>query len=288
MHSETEQMKTNLIFLIGICFCLITCKKDVPIPASQNTPVSSIPTSKDTLVFPVPPNQDTLFFISDTIFFGADSNMMLTQYNNRVVEGGLFNGVAYMNLDINKDNTPDFTLKNETWGSPAAGYHRRSTIFCSNSNSLIAGILKNDTSYLNKSITIYQGADSTVQIYNSDNTSCRRIAPNDSIMRISLGQFKIVPKAQGELLSKLDFFQSGTCIFIGDKYSFPSVVKEIRNDTTIYQTASVDDTCDSYPIEEIKYIGIKIKDAHSERLGWIKLSIGYHGEIKIFESAIQK
>jgi len=254
-------MRVKLL-LIGVCFCLITCKKDN---------ISNIE--------------------SDKLIIGNNTNLIINQYDTVLI--GEYYYLHYIDIDVNSDKISDFRFISEIWGSAGLGHHPRSVILCLNTNSLLYGILKNDTNYLHRSTSTYTytlsdtETNKRVEIRNSNNYTCSKLGANDSIISIQTGQFKIGTKRKGAILNKFDLFKSDTCTLIDDWFDYPTF-PIIKNDTTVYNYTSVNYTCDSYPSDEICYIGIKIRDSHSEKIGWIKISISDKYKISIMESAIQK
>lgn len=222
---------------------------------------------------------------TDNFVVGITTDLLTKQYDT--VLTGDYHKRVYLDLDLNDDKYPDFRLTSEVWGSPGLGEHPRSTIIPLNPACELLGFLKNDTSYLHRSTTTTIGANNTVSIYNAAVYSCRQIAANDSITNVQLDQFKLIPKKKGDQLVKSDFFKSDTCTLMDDRYNYPTL-SSTSNDTTVYNATSFDFTCNSYPGDVISYIGIKIKGAQSEKLGWLKLSISDQYKISILESAIQK
>ena len=109
-------MKRYIYLIIGIYFCVLSCKKEVSLP-DENT----------------------------SMLIWTTTNMNIHQINDTIIGG--YNQPQSIDLDVNGDNIPDFRLTSELWGSPAVGMHPRSSIMCLNSNCMIYGMQKNDTSY---------------------------------------------------------------------------------------------------------------------------------------------
>lgn len=248
-------MKTRIFLLIVTCFLLITCKKEVSEPSNDINLV-------------VGKNAGLLINTIDTVLIGG--------YHNPVS----------LDLDVNNDNIPDFRLTSEIWGSPGLGQHPKSEILCLNSNSSVFGFISIDTNYLHRD-TVVSKTGSAVNIYIYNNYSCRRIASKDTVIGVQPLQFKILSIKRGDVLCKEDIFKSDTSILIYDWYGYPYST-ENHNDTTIYTYTTFDYTCNSFPSDMISYIGIKIKEASLEKLGWIKISISDKYKITILETAIQR
>ncbi|MBK8736437.1 MAG: hypothetical protein IPL98_11280 [Saprospiraceae bacterium] len=255
-------MKTRIILFIMACSSLMTCKK-----------------AND-----LDPNDDKMVD-TNKIVFGLNSDLQITNYDTLVM--GTYNTLAGFDLDVDSNNVSDFRLTSELWGSHYLGLHPRSTIHSLNSNSLLSGILKNDTIYLNKNTVLKNGTDSTFQIYNYTTYTCKKIDSNDPISQINVEQFKVVSKNKDEMLNKSDLFRSHTFTLIDDWIRYgPKTTTS--NDTTVYDFTLTDYSCNNFPQDQIVYIGFKIIDTKSEKLGWIKIKIIEEYKILIMESAIQK
>lgn len=244
-------MKKYLFVTFGICSCLMACIK-------ENVDEISIK-SKDKMHINV----------YDTVLIGS------------------YGSPQSLNLDVNEDNSPDFKFLSEIWGSPGVGQHPRSTLMCLNAKCMILGIIKTDTSFYHTSYSTRNISDSTFEIINSFYYSCYRMTEKDTIINIQPNQFKILPKKESENISKTDVFKSDTITLNDNSYSY-STIPMRQNDTIRYNTISAIYNCYLYPSDEFYYIGIKIKDSESEKIGWIKVKVSNNYKITIMESAIQK
>jgi len=220
------------------------------------------------------------------IVFGDYSKMSIDYYDTILIGG--YNDAKKIDIDINKDKVPDIRLISEVWGSQGVGLNPCSKIWCLNRNTKILGYDKTDTLFLNRLTRIFPGPDNTTEIYNYYNFTCHRIDESDTILAVYKNDFKIAPKNKKEHLSLDDTFKSDSITLIDDSYYYPDYREEYSEDTVRYTVTSFYNDCNSFPLDEIKYIGLKIQFDNSEKFGWIKLSIIDKFKIFILETAIQE
>jgi hypothetical protein len=246
-------MKLYLL-LIGLCFTVITCKKD-----DIETDIESI-------------------------IIGSESNLLVNSYD--IILHGTYNVPASIDLDVNMDNEPDYRLLSEIKSTSLSRYSQAS-IFCLSSNCLINGYLNPDTMYLyTNTDTSYEVSTSKVNIMNDSIYSCVKYNEQDMLI-ITPDVFSIIPKSKGINLLKNEIFKSDT-ISLSAKYPVYQSTMIVNNDTTIYNRSIYYSSCNSFPSNSIIYIGIKITDHEIEKIGWIKLSVIDGLIITIIKSAIQQ
>lgn len=242
-------MKTLKYFLlVGLCFFLVTCKKD-KITDNINDNINS------------------------SLVIGSSDAIVSIVYNT-ILDGG-YNNPSIIDIDVNGDNISDFRfLSMLIGGSPGQQLRPRVYLSCLDSNSMIYGQYKNDTTFLNRRTYTTITPDSIIELINYYNYSCKRISINDLVTGVNPGKFKLLPMLAGENLNNNDMFKSDGFTLVDESYSL-SGNGETHNDTISYIYTTYDYSCDMFPQDEICYIGIKIKDGQSEKIGWIKLSINY-------------
>lgn len=251
------------IVIMGV----ISCKKD------DDKPIPDDPTPDDPI-------------LKDEIVFGDYKNMNVYYYDTILIGG--YHDMRNLDIDINKDGISDIRFVSEVWGSPAVGQIPRSEILCLHENIELHGYFKNDTSFLNRSTRIVSGPNNTVEIYEYYNYTCHRIDESDSILAIYEDRFKIQPKDKNEKLSLTDIFKSDSITLTNGGYGYPYWGEEHGQDTILYTITSFYNNCNSFPQDEIKYIGLKTTIEDSEKLGWVKLSIMNKCKILILETAFQE
>ena len=217
------------------------------------------------------------------IKIGDYSNMIINYYDITLI--GEYNAPKYFNIDLDNDGNDDIQFMSELWGSPAVGQNPKSTIKSLSNNVQIYGFQSNDTSFLNRDTSIYTGANNIIEIYYRFNYTCHQIDKNDSILKIT-PTFKLTPLDKCEILQVNDTYNSNTITLIDDWYSLPPSYNEINSDTTIIEYTTFYNDCNDFPLDEIKYIGVRFKN--DSRLGWIKLSVFDQYKILILESGIQE
>jgi hypothetical protein len=223
---------------------------------------------------------------SNTKIIVGDDSGVQTWALDTVLMGG-YQDERSIALDMDGDNLSDFSFTSEIWGSPGVGGHPQSMILSLHENALICGLLKTDSFIIHHGFNTTVGPDNTTNIYHSITFTCRRLAPEDSIQKVVPGQFKLLPMHKGQYLAASDVFGVDTCILNNEAYGY-FIGSSVQNDTTIYNYLSNDYTCDQFPANQIRYVGVKLRSPQGDKLGWIKLSITDKYVISLMEYGIQK
>jgi len=221
---------------------------------------------------------------SDKIQLGSIADLLINAYDTVLISD--YNDFKSIELDIDRDNSADYAIISEYWGSPLLGQRQQSRFLSINSNNQIAGYINVDTIYISLKADTLIG-EGSVYIYNTTTYSCSRMDENDSIQEVVPNQFKILPKWEKEYLSKTDLFSSDTLILCEEAYTVHNS-SVYQNDTSYSYLTRYNNYCGNFQPDVIQFIGIKIGGLKSEKLGWIKLSIRENYKITILESAIQK
>jgi hypothetical protein len=217
------------------------------------------------------------------IKIGDNSNMIINYYDTTLI--GEYNVPKYFNIDLDNDGNDDIQFESELWGSPAVGQNPKSVIKSLSESIQFYGFHRNDTSFLNRDTSVYTGANDMVEIYYRYNYTCHQIDKNDSILKIT-PSFKLTPLDRGAVLKMGDTYKSDTITLINDWYGFPPSYYEINSDTAIIEYRTYYNDCDEFPLDNIKYIGVRFYN--DSRLGWIKVSVFDKYKILIIESGIQE
>ncbi len=218
--------------------------------------------------------------------FGDYKKMQITQIDT--VVKGAYHNPQYFDIDINNDKTYDIRLLSEIWGSSALGQHPRSIVYCLHEDVELYGYLQDDTTFLSRSTRVIPGIEPAVEIYEYYYYTCNRMTEDDEVLGIIKDCLKVTPAEKNTILRRQDFFQCDSVTLIDDHYGFPYFPEYIGQDTVLYNVRFFFNDCNIFPLDEIRYIGLKMKKGSSEKLGWIKVMISDKYKITLLEAAIQK
>jgi len=217
------------------------------------------------------------------ISIGANTDMIVNYYDTTLI--GEYNYALTYNLDIDNNGIDDIQFTSEVWGSPAVGGNPKSMVLTLHKDVEFSGAFKNDTSFINSSTYIYDGPDNTFEMVKYVNHTCNRFSETDSVVRIT-PSFKLDALNKNDKLRTNDIYNTDTIVLQDDMYSFPPTDFEQIGDTLCFEYHTYYNNCNSFPMDEIKYIGVKLHP--DSRLGWIKLSVFDKYKVLILESGIQK
>lgn len=227
-----------------------------------------------------------LILISQIIACKKDDDTAYKVDFNITLNGQYYEEPDTLDIDVDGDGISDVRLSSETWGSPGVGTHPRSTIASLHSGCLLLGFHENDTIYKRVYTNItHQDTVTTISI--STYYSCYRVTETDSVSDIRYNQFEITPLSSTDELNMSGDFRSDTVILVdeGWSYSLPFTTG-YGTDTIIKTYFSYSGECGYFPQNEIKYIGVKLNNNGTDRLGWIKLSILDKKIITILEAGL--
>ncbi len=218
---------------------------------------------------------------SPEIRIGERAGMIVNTFDTTLI-GGYYDP-SVLNIDLDNDGQNDLQFESIISGSMGVGHHPESSARCLHPNVQIYGTHTIDTTFLNRQTNIYDG--NPVEIWKYSHSSCFRIDAADSILRTK-SAFVLNPLDKDDLLDISGSFSADTIRLYRDYFGYPCDMEIINSDTTIIHCATFNYTCNNFPSDEIKYIGVKFEN--SERLGWIKLSLFEGYKILIMESGIQE
>jgi hypothetical protein len=230
-------------------------------------------------------NKDENYQRAPSIQIPDIDNMVISPVDT-VIEGGYYIEKS-IDLDVDKDNLPDFRLSSTILGSPGIGEHPRVNVASLKNDSKLFGKISNDTTFQHISLTSFISDNSTTVIYNSTIYSCRKIYPSDKIFSIDYDNFRISSLSEESSMSISDAFIADTFQLTNDWISYPGS-PVFDNDTIFYYSSSWDNTCYGFPEDEFYYIGFMIDTSNEQKLGWIKIKIKDSYIITLQETAIQK
>ena len=247
--------RINFLLILSLLFINLSCKKD----------------------------NDELAKDLTEIKVGEYENIVVKYYDTTLIGG--YHSPKTFKLDIDNDGSYDIMFTSELWGSPGVGMHPRSMITCMNEQTKLYGFNTSDTSYLNQDFKIFNGSNNTVEVYEYYNYTCYRIDKLDSILKITPSA-KVLPLNKFDVLKQSDIFNSDAFILLDDKYHYPTFKTGENGDTLFYETTTYFNDCNSFPLAEVKYIGISL--SNKSKLGWVKFSIFDKYKILILESGVQE
>lgn len=225
---------------------------------------------------------------SDRITFGNTSGMNVVAYNT------IINYSQSVELDIDRDGENDVLLASDCDGPMMTDYQ---TIYiqCLNENVRILSEDVEENYYKHYDTVIYPQDEYIVVDINITETGCGKIADDDILKTYSIT--KLTPCDEGSALNVSDnfyFYRFYTHFYNEDRaYYFP-VPNSQSNDTLYYTNEFYVYHCTNFPVDEAKYMGIKLTKDGKSRLGWVKIELQTDTQsqrrvnIKVIETAIQK
>lgn len=218
------------------------------------------------------------------IIFGKQSNVNIHSINT--IFTGEYQNAQFFDIDVNLDNIPDIRLLSEVWGAPSTGQHPRAQIWSLQPNCALHGFLADDTTFLHVISDTIVSVSGSVAVYSSSYFSCQSNFNDDGIFSIIPAQFSVQSKKVGDTLFANQFFKSSNCLLIDASYSI-ATFPIVQNDTTFYSNSYYQLNCKDFPQDQFYYIGFKLVQQNTEKLGWIKIRISNNNKIELIESAIQ-
>jgi len=215
------------------------------------------------------------------IQIGEYQNMTVNFYDTTLTGG--YYSPAVLNLDLDNDGTDDIQFESWIQGSPGMGQIPESMIRCLHPHVALSGCFTSDTLFLYREIYVSEEGDGTFKKYLYHDYTCHRMSDTDSVVRVSPA-FKIVPFDRGDHINSDGAFHTDTICLAAHWYSYPPVYVANAGDTVIWLYKTFSNDCNEFPMDKIKFIGLKMDD----RLGWIKLSIFDWYRVMIHESGIQE
>lgn len=305
-------MKQLSLFAMALLLVasIASCKKD-PLPnGGNNKPLSDtivpsgndtiVPHSNDTIVphsndTILPPNDDTIVPQGNAFIFGHTEGMMVTNYEN--VDSQYQNGQYSYSIDLNGDGINDISLVSMDVGSAGLGHAIVSSIKCLKKYVELSGETIMQEQYKHSDTTFryyvdpaYPEFDSIHVIRIKDTYTCARISENDIVEstteKLSLNAFD-----EGNELDLKGSFSSAEVYLKNRSYHNGYEPTGWGTPTITHHEVYYLSNCDYFPLDEVKYIGFRIRRNGKERFGWIKLILennGYDHFVKLYETAIQE
>ncbi len=210
-----------------------------------------------------------------------NNNYEITEYDT-LLEGGYYDPKV-LDIDLDKDDIPDFKISAGTVGSPGLGYYSSVTIKSLHDSACIHITEFSDTLYIHTEYdTSYDGNFIYIDI--SEIKDCQKNDPGAAIFSI-----RTIKNAscfyQGDTIQN-NFSWHGD-ILLSSRSDFNSWFdNEPRGDTTFYNYYYTYDDCHMFPQQSAVYIAVKTMQGGNTYLGWIKLNVINNATIVIFETAV--
>jgi hypothetical protein len=223
----------------------------------------------------------------EEIITGNPNRMVITRYDSLVA--GAYNVVSSIDLDIDQDQTPDFKLTSEVWGSPGMGQHPRAKILSLHPDAGLSGSWINDTTFRNVRVdTSYGEFFKPVYLYYVYTETCSRINAKDSVISVEPDRFILEYFSNGESITSSDAFTADTLTLTEEAGTGYNGTQWTRNDTICTSYFSFYHSCWALPNDQVRYIGIRLTKDNTETLGWIKLVMLNSYKLMVLETAIFK
>lgn len=222
---------------------------------------------------------------NEEIKTGDYSGLIVKSYDT-IIAGG-YHMLREFNLDVNNDDVYDFKLSSEIFGSPGMGQHPRASIMSLNSKSLFHGNITSDSIFHYEVIDVYTSENKTYKTTYHKYTCDKDEDPRCLFSYMSPEYFKFTYFETDEIILKSDSFKTDTIDVIHHESTDVSLQVE-KNDTIFNSQTYNSLSCNFFPPNTFKYVGIKIIDGDKEKIGWIKLGIYNTIDFIVLESAIQK
>ncbi len=222
---------------------------------------------------------------SEEIKTGDYSGLLVKSYD--IIVDGEYHQLREFSLDVNDDDVYDFKLSSEIFGSPGMGQYPRTTIMSLNSNSLFHGNVTSDSIFHYVFIDIYTSENKTYKTTYHKFTCDNDEDPRCVFSYMSPEYFKFTYFETDEIILKSDSFKTDTIDVI--RHESTEVGLQVEKNDTIFNTQTYNSlSCNYFPTNTFKYVGIKIIDGNKEKIGWIKLGVYNTINFIILETAIQK
>ena len=222
------------------------------------------------------------------IQMGKTNKMIINSYDTLLVGG--YNTSSVLEMDINKDGINDYKLKSEIIGSPGMGQHPTASIACLSENCTIKGQLLNDTTFYKSFVHSYYGENGSplfIQYYQT--YSKIRTNEYDSVFSIQTNVFKVNYLDDSDVIHQSDLYQSKNFVLTeGYSTTIDGPYPDMTNDTVRIYYVTHNYNSNVIPNNTLSYIGLKLKSANEEKLGWIKLGVVDNYKIILLETAIHE
>ncbi len=219
------------------------------------------------------------------VVFGNSKGMSVTTYENSpLVEQYGHDSWGYF-IDLNNDGQNDVQFHSQIIGSPGMGRYTVTELICHENIALLGDII-NQQRFLHIDTVGYSPDDSIIYIYINHTITCNQIAETDSIVSTN-EKFSLYANNAGQSFDSGNSFMSTNVTLKNRPYYYP-IGGETTIENIVYQHMHDEkDDCDTFPMDEEKYIGFKITKNDRSRLGWMKVIL-HHDYVELLETAIQK
>jgi len=226
--------------------------------------------------------------VEDIVELSEDTDMRIEEYNITLYSPSRPNPPDEFDLDINSDEVNDIRLIMGNEGSLGSGDRPIAKIQSLYEGVSFHGFFKSDTAFTNTKKEFKELPDGIIEVEVYYTRSCTRLEENDVVGRIEEDQFKVIASDTINHFSSSDVFLGGSFTLNTVSYSTPrQIIGEIP-DTIIFNYFDYLNNCNTFPLNEDKYIGIKLTENGEEKLGWVKLNLPNQNEMILLETGIKK
>jgi hypothetical protein len=256
------------IMLLGFAFFIFSpaCKKDRPMDTASETPIGP----------------DTA---KSKIIYGDYSNMIVKNYNFTLFNEYNHPPVLFP-MDLNDDGLNDVRFTSIYWGSPGLGHYISTSITSLSTDLQLFGDQQNDSIFKNSKITSVDTSGSKINVQISAYYSCRRIDPSDILYSVVPNNFHLAFQDQNFELKRQDLFKNDSTLCINS--SPTQIMTDTKADTNFTIFTYHGNDCHNIAKAQPKFIGFKLSNSGTVKLGWIKLIYTTDNKFLIYESAIQQ
>ena len=217
------------------------------------------------------------------IKMGESKKMIIKQYDTTLT--GKYNEPVTYTLDLNNDGGDDVIFENKLWGSPAVGMNYHLSVTSLDKDVQFYGIHKTDTTFLNEHVEWHIEQNDYTK-YVTLSYSCHKTEMSDKISEIKTDAFKLTFLNKNEAIKMDETFSFENVSLHRSSLNNPLTNNSSSGDTTIIERSLTYFNCNPFPVNQMKYIGVKF--ANKSKLGWIRILILDKKKILILDSGIQK
>ena len=269
-------MRKTFLFALALVtmFVLPFCTKD-PVPNGNDIvqPNDTIPQPNDT----IPQTNDTIPVVNNGIVFGQVDGMIIKTYENHTS--------MHLSLDLNEDGRTDLVFISEDVGSAGLGHEYVTTLNCDHEKIAILGDIIQQEQFLHIDSTFHTEDSIWWVVGVSYIYTCEQIDETDSIVN-STEKLSLYANDAGDTFGFANGFKSTETILKNRSYYYSGGTSNGDHMLIHYEYYYKND-CDYFPMDEEKYIGFKIVEGESARLGWIKIIL-HNDCVELIETAIQQ
>lgn len=223
--------------------------------------------------------------LKGTVVFGNTHGMSVTSYDSTFHIEQYSHDSWGNTVDLNGDGQDDVQFHSQVIGSPAVGRAIVTELICHEDIALLGDII-NQQQFLHID-TVGSATDDSIHwvVYINHTITCNQIAETDSVLSTN-EKFSLYANNAGQSFDADNTFMSTNVTLKNRSYYYPIGSETIENMVYQHMHDGKND-CDTFPMEEEKYIGFKITKNGRSQLGWMKVIL-HHDHVELLETAIKK